>query len=181
MSHLSYSEICSKTEHASRLCLPSLMSTIGTSSYQPTACIFKSHIYISEELCISLRRIYQQSFMEINCCKWSNSCEAANQKASQGQVWEISTITTQSADLYSVCSQSALHLLVHCDETHQESLFFSSVSFLNKWGMTLPRVMWIQLFKMHGQPSQAPTEPFVTNCQVDLLILHVIKFAKWLL
>lgn len=112
--------------------LLSVMSTVGTKIHPSnllTASLFKSHIYISEELCISLRRIYQQSLMEINCCKWSNSCEAANQKASQGQVWEISTITTGSADLYTVCSQSALRLLQHSPESPHESLFFSSESF----------------------------------------------------
>lgn len=76
--------------------------------YQLTAWLFKSRIYISEALSISLRRIYQQSFMEINRCKWSNSCEAANQKASQGQVWEISTITTQSADLHTGSAQNTV-------------------------------------------------------------------------
>lgn len=35
--------------------------------------------------------------MEMNRCNWSNSCEA-----SQGQVWDISTITTRSADLHTV-------------------------------------------------------------------------------
>lgn len=69
--------------------LISVMSAIGAKIHPSnllTGPLFKSHIYISEELCISLRRIYQQSLMEINCCKRSNSCEAANQKASQGQV-----------------------------------------------------------------------------------------------
>lgn len=114
MSKHIYSEMSPNTGPVIKL--PSLMSTIWTNitpPYQRTAWLLQSHIYISEALSISLRRIYQQSFMEINCCNWSNSCEA-----SQRQVWEISTITTQSADLHTVGAQnktkSYLYTVVQC-------------------------------------------------------------------
>lgn len=50
--------------------------------------------------------------MVINCCEWSNSCEAANQEASQGQVEGISTIMAANADLNTVGAQTALRLAI---------------------------------------------------------------------
>lgn len=47
----------------------------------------------SQRLSPSLSRDSISNHSEINCCKWSNSCEA-----SHGQVWEINTIMSQRAN-----------------------------------------------------------------------------------
>ena len=100
--------------------------------------------------------------MEINRCKWSNSCEAANQKASQGQVGEISTITTHRADSHSVSTRNAPRLVVHCSGTHQELFWFSSSVSCNT---SKPSSKWIVPQPCsrhpHGQPSFAPAVLFL--------------------
>lgn len=160
--------VSKKTEPAIKLCLPSLMSTIWTNitpPYQLTARLFKSRIWISEALSIALWRIYQQSFMEINCCKWSNSCEA-----SPGQVWEISTITTQSVDSHAVSAQNTLCLLIYGSVARQELLWFSSsVSCDTSKSWIKSRLLYTELCRMHvpDQPSLAPAQSSLRNCQIN--------------
>lgn len=166
-----------------------LMSTIWTNitpPYQLTVWLLKSCIYISEALSISLWRIYQQSFMEINHRKWSNSCEAANQKASHGQVWEISTITTQSADLHTVGAQSTLCLFIHCSVAHQELLWFTSSVSCNT---SKPWIKWRLLCTEFAcaWPTNPGTSAIVcykwsnTVKENTTFFLHIAPFSKWLL
>lgn len=117
-----------KSEAVMKLCLLSQISKIWANIFPPynlTAWICKSCSEISEALNIGLKRLYQQSLMEINCCKWSTSCEA-----SRGQVWESNQITSQSAILHTVGAQKHTMLIYRWKWSTQELFcFFSLVSF----------------------------------------------------
>lgn len=83
----------------------------------------------SQRLSPSLSRDSISNHSEINCCKWSNSCEA-----SHGQVWEINTIMSQRANsLAARCGNapgSSVHVRAACRSTYTPYLWsvFSSKS-----------------------------------------------------
>lgn len=126
----------------------------------------------------SLWRIYQQSFMVINCCEWSNSCEAANQEASQGQVEGISTIMAANADLNTVGAQTALRLAIDWRLWHKGLLWYSSYApcYTNESSVMISFTCTpLCCMDVHGQPSFASAIHQINCCRMphsSCILLH---------